>query len=224
MLKRNTSSTDVSFARSPRVALVFLALAAITLSACGGSTKRALGLERTAPDEFAVVPRAPLSQPPNFTLRPPRPGAEDLTTLSAREQARQAVFRGDRAASTTAGNTQTGTGRLRFGTGPATQAAPRESVTRNTTGESALLSRAGALDTDPLIRSKIDRESDVLVEENENFVRNLLGLKQDSPAAVVDANAEARRIREAQALGVPPSEGAITPTIERSSNSLLKVF
>ena len=224
MLKRMTSLIERPSARMPRVSLVVLTLAAISLSACGDSTKRALGLERTPPDEFAVVPRAPLSQPPDFSLRPPRPGAEDLTTLSTREQARQAVFRSDGATGSTSGSTRTGSERLRFGSGPATQAAPREGVTRNTTGESALLSRAGALETDPLIRSQIDRESDVLVEENENFVRNLLGLKQDSPAAVVDADAEARRIREAQALGVTPSEGADTPTIERSGNSLLKIF
>lgn len=220
MLNRNAQPTDISPARLPRVALAFVVLAAITLSACGDSTKRVLGLERTPPDEFAVVPRAPLSQPPDFNLRPPRPGAEDLTTLSTREQARQAVFRGDTSTDTT----RSGTDRLRFGSGPATQAAPRESVTRNTTGEAALLSRAGALDTDPLIRSQVDRESAVLVQENENFVRSLLGLSQDSPAAVVDAEAEARRIREAQALGVPPSEGGQTPTIERTGNSLFKIF
>jgi hypothetical protein len=220
MLEKNAAPTGTGVTRSTRMAVVLVAVAALALSACGDSTKRALGLERTPPDEFAVVPRAPLSQPPDFNLRPPRPGADDLTTLSTREQARQAVFRGD----VPADNSRTGTDRLRFGTGPATQAAPRENVTRNTTGESALLSRAGALETDPLIRSQVDRESAVLVEENENFVRNLLGLKQDSPGSVVDAGAEARRIREAQALGVPPSEGEQTPTIERTNNSLLKIF
>jgi len=196
--------------------LVLLSVSALSLAACGDSTKRALGLERTAPDEFAIVPRAPLSQPPDFKLRPPRPGAEDLTTLSTREQARQAVFRGDddtRNRAGTSGNA-----------GPIIQAAPRGAVTSNTAGESALLSRAGATETDPLIRAQVDRESSVLVEENENFVRSLLGLKQDSPAAVVDAPAEARRLREAQALGVPPSEGGQTPTIERTNNSLLKIF
>ena len=220
MLNRNAHPTNLSPTRVPRAALVLVTLAAITLSGCGDSTKRVLGLERTAPDEFAVVPRAPLSQPPDFNLRPPRPGADDLTTLSTREQARQAVFRGD----TPADPNRSDTDRLRFGSGPATQAAPSESVTRNTTGESALLSRAGALETDPLIRSQVDRESSVLVQENENFVRSLLGLSQDSPAAVVDADAEARRIREAQALGVPPSEGAQTPTIERTGNSLFQIF
>ena len=32
------------------------------------------GSRRTGPDEFGVVSRAPLSQPPDFALRPPRAG------------------------------------------------------------------------------------------------------------------------------------------------------
>ena len=218
MLKRNEPSMNNLTSRLRRVILVLLTLAGLTLSACGDPTKRALGLLRTPPDEFSVVPRAPLSQPPDFNLRPPRPGAEDLTTLSTREQARQAVFRGDDANKNRVINT------LSRNQGPNVQAAPRGVISRSTTGESAFLSRAGALKANPVIRSQIDRETDFLVEENENFVRGLLGLKQDSPAAVVDARAEARRLREARALGVPPSEGANTPTIERKSNSLFKIF
>jgi hypothetical protein len=195
-----------------RYSVLLLVLAAFALTACGESTKRTLGLSRSAPDEFAVVPRAPLSQPPDFNLRPPRPGADDLTTLSSREQARQAVFRNDdeRAPGTQAD-------------GPAVQAAPREGVNQTTTGEAAFLSRAGALETDPLIRAQVDRESAVLVEENQNFVRKLLGLKQDPVDDVVDASAEARRLRENQALGRPASEGEV-PTIDRSRNSLFDLF
>lgn len=198
----------------PRRAVILLAFAAFTLAACGESTKRTLGLTRTAPDEFAVVPRAPLSQPPDFNLRPPRPGAEDLTTLSTREQARQAVFRGDD------GERDGAAGR---GDGPAIQAAPREGVNQTTTGEAAFLSRAGALETDPLIRARVDRESAVLADENQNFVRRLLGLKQDPVDDVVDASAEARRLRENQALGRPASEGEV-PTIDRSRSSLFDLF
>ncbi|MDA0786015.1 MAG: DUF3035 domain-containing protein [Proteobacteria bacterium] len=192
--------------------LVLLVIAALTLAACGDSTKRVLGLQRTAPDEFAVVPRAPLSQPPDFKLRPPRPGAEDLTTVSTREQAKQAVFRGDDKERAARGNT-----------GPAAQPAPREGVARSTTGESAFLSRAGALETDPLIRSQIDRESSVLADENQNFIRKLLGLKQDPIDEEVDAPSEARRLRENQALGAPPSEGE-TPTISRTRNGLFDIL
>ncbi len=203
---------------SSRTSLVLLTVAAVALAACGDSAKRALGIDRTAPDEFAVVPRAPLSQPPDFKLRPPRPGAEDLTTLSTREQARQAVFR--REGETT--EPSAGTGPLRFG-GPATQAAPISPVTRTTPGETAFLSRAGAVETDSQIRAQIDRETALIAEENQNFVRKLLGLKEDEPGEVVDAPAEARRLREAQALGESPSQGP-TPTIERTSNSLFRIF
>jgi len=198
-------------ARAPR-GLVLLVIAALTLAACGDSTKRVLGLQRTAPDEFAVAPRAPLSQPPDFRLRPPRPGAEDLTTLSIREQARQAVFRGDDDERAARGNT-----------GPAAQLAPREGVARSTTGESAFLSRAGALETDPLIRSQIDKEGSILADGNQNFVRKLLGLKQDPVGEEVDAASEARRLRENQALGVPATEGE-TPTISRTRNGLFDIL
>ena len=56
-----------------RVALVAV-LASLTLSGCSDA-RRALGYDKSAPDEFAVVSRAPLSQPPDLTLRPPTPGA-----------------------------------------------------------------------------------------------------------------------------------------------------
>ncbi len=213
-------SEGISGPRRARMALVLVAIAVVSLSACGDSTKRALGFERTAPDEFAVVPRAPLSQPPDYKLRPPRPGAEDLTTLSTRERAKQAVFRREDAVPSSSAET---TGRLRFGRGPNPQAPPPERVLRATPGEAAFLSKAGALDTDPLIRSLVDRESTILAEENQNFVRRLLGLKEDAPGEVVDAPAEARRLREAQALGDDPSQGE-TPTIERKGNSLFKIF
>ena len=212
MTDRLVTSPPARVAPRPSRGLVLLVLAALTLAACGDSTKRVLGLQRTPPDEFAVVPRAPLSQPPDFKLRPPRPGAEDLTTVSTREQARQAVFRGDDEERTARGNA-----------GPATRAAPRTDVASATPGESAFLSRAGALETDPLIRSQIDRETSVLIDENQNFIRKLLGLKQDPVDGVVDAPSEARRLRENQALGVPAAEGE-TPTITRTRNSLLDLF
>ena len=46
-----------------------------------------LGFGRQAPDEYQVVERAPLSVPPNFHLRPPRPGALRPQAIDIREQA-----------------------------------------------------------------------------------------------------------------------------------------
>ncbi len=66
-----------------------LALGALSvLAACGGTVQQKLGLERRVPDEFQVVRRAPLTLPPDFTLRPPTPGrpaARNDTSLAARE-------------------------------------------------------------------------------------------------------------------------------------------
>ena len=72
---------------------LFLTCAALGLSACGGdeNLSRTFGLVRDAPDEFRVTTRAPLSMPPEFTLRPPRPGAARPQELSERQQAEQAL-------------------------------------------------------------------------------------------------------------------------------------
>lgn len=70
---------------------VLAACAVIGLSACE-NTKRQLGLERQAPDEFAVVKRAPLEMPPDYSLRPPQPGAPRPQETAPQDQARQAVF------------------------------------------------------------------------------------------------------------------------------------
>ena len=56
------------------VRLVLVASAVFALTACEG-VKKQFGLTKQSPDEFRVVARAPLSLPPDFTLRPPEPGA-----------------------------------------------------------------------------------------------------------------------------------------------------
>ena len=111
----------------------------------------------------------------------------------------------------------------RGNSGPETRLAPREGVQQTTTGESAFLSRAGALGIDPIIRAQIDRETSVLKEENHNFILELLGVEPNAVDDVVNAAEESRRLRQNQALGVPPSEGEV-PTISRKRNSLLKIF
>jgi hypothetical protein len=62
----------------------------ILLSGCS-NFRRDIGLERTAPDEFAVESRAPLTIPPDFDLRPPQPGAARPQEVTADEKARKAI-------------------------------------------------------------------------------------------------------------------------------------
>jgi hypothetical protein len=71
-----------------------LALSGLAFATLGGCTslRQALGSEKTAPDEFRVVSKAPLVVPPEFNLRPPRPGEARPMELRADLQARNAVF------------------------------------------------------------------------------------------------------------------------------------
>ena len=78
-----------SLAKSAALVAVLAAASAVT--ACGG-VSRSMGLERQAPDEFRVVTRAPLSVPPDYSLRPPRPGEARPQELEPDQQARTALF------------------------------------------------------------------------------------------------------------------------------------
>src|SRR5260370_22235205 len=79
--------------RAPRAlpASPVLCLAcALLISGCS-DLKKAIGLERTSPDEFAVESRAPLTMPPDFNLRPPQPGATRPQEKTSDQQARPAI-------------------------------------------------------------------------------------------------------------------------------------
>jgi hypothetical protein len=67
--------------------------ALLILGGCAGFT-RAVGGGKYPPDEFAVTTKAPLVVPPDYALRPPRPGETRPEELSASERARQ-VLMGD---------------------------------------------------------------------------------------------------------------------------------
>jgi len=71
-------------------ALAILAAAA-TVASCGSFSK-ALGAQKVTPDEFRVVTRAPLTVPPDYALRPPRPGDPRPQEMSPDQQAHAALF------------------------------------------------------------------------------------------------------------------------------------
>lgn len=173
-----------------------LALAA-ALSACEGGIGDALGLGKKAPDEFAVVRSAPLTLPPDFTLRPPRPGEARPNEASARDQARDALLNEAGA-----------------GDDPATEVASQ--------GEAAFIEQAGAGDVDPNIRHVVDREFLGYASEDDSFVDSLIFWQgDDPPGEVVDAAAEAERLRENIEAGKPIT-GDETPTIRRRDKALLE--
>src|SRR5689334_23915476 len=80
-----------------RLAGTVLILAATgALSGCD-SLKSALGSDKQAPDEFAVVTKAPLIIPPDFNLKPPKPGAPPANQVSPTQSAQSALFNTDPA-------------------------------------------------------------------------------------------------------------------------------
>ena len=82
--------------------LVALVAACAATSGCGGF-RQAIGVEKVAPDEFRVVTRAPLVLPPDYALRPPRPGDPRPQELRPDSAARAAVFGQDTGQNATAG-------------------------------------------------------------------------------------------------------------------------
>ena len=188
----------------------------LSLTACTNARKQ-LGLVKDPPDEFAVVTRAPLSQPPDFQLRPPEPGARRPQEAPVSAQAREAIFGrdGQRKLDDAPGVTLASNG-------PLVDAAPRQSVSAQTAGETALLRMAGADDANRQIRQVVDKESAILADASVSFLDKLLSFREpDVPGVLLDASAEARRLRENQALGRPVTDGP-SPNIERKERGLLE--
>lgn len=170
----------------------------LALSACT-QTRQALGLSKQSPDEFQVVARAPLSLPPDYSLRPPEPGAPRPQEGTSRDQAQTAVF-GNYDAAGVIGDVPPGSSQ----------------------GEAALLQSAGATGIDPDIRQLVDRETSSLIAEDRKFIDSLIFWRDpEPPGEVVDPAAEQQRLQENAALGKPVNEGD-TPIIERRERGLLE--
>ena len=159
----------------------------LTLAACGNGDdlSRTFGFTRDAPDEFTVTTRAPLSMPPDFALRPPRPGAPRPMEESESRQAENAL---------------------------APQTALGIPQGNASAGQEALVQQAGPPVTNA-IRAQVD--ADARVEQSSgNFVDRLLSWQRSSPQGiVVDPQKEAQRLREDAALGQSPETGD-TPIIQ----------
>lgn len=183
--------------------LILTALAAaLTLPGCT-DLKRAIGMERVVPDEFAVVSRAPLAIPPDLTLRPPRPGAPRSQETAPVEQARQSVFRA-------AGDQQ-------VDLPPAAGARSQ--------GEGELLRQAHVTEAPSNIRELVNEESTSDQPVDDSFVNKLLfwrGPDKTVPAnQVIDPEKEAVRLKDRQAAGKPAAAEVAAPVIERTRSPSL---
>lgn len=185
-----------------QAAAISLGTTALLATAGCGQFKESLGLTKNPPDEFQVVSREPLSMPPKFDLRPPEPSAERPQGNSTRDRARQTVFRATERQS-----------RNGYKGGDSMSA-----------GEEALLTQAGANNTPEDIRQVVKQETERLGTANRSFVNRLVFWQDpQDPATVIDAEREAKRLRENAALGKEVTEGR-TPIIERRERGFLEGF
>jgi hypothetical protein len=176
-----------------------LTIGAFGLSGCD-STREVIGLVKQAPDEFAVVTSAPLSIPPQFGLRPPKPGAPRPQETTPNDNARGILL----PKSLRKGKFDAGSSR------------------NLTTGEVAFLRRADSLNVDPSIRQKINVDSGALVETNQSFLRKIMfWQKSDSLGKIVDSEKESKRIRQVTSQGDAVTKGE-TPVIIRKQKGWLE--
>ena len=180
-----------------RLAATFAPLALlVALNACSSDVERTFGLTRDAPDEFTVTTRAPLSQPPEYTLTPPRPGAVRPQELSAQQSAEAALA-------------------------PDTALAPTGGP--DTAGQQALVAQAGP--TAPAdIRDKVNAEQQLDVPHQSLTSQLMFWQSSPEPGSQLDPTAESQRLRQNAALGQPPTVGN-TPIIQpKKSGGFLGIF
>jgi len=171
----------------PRALGAFLLIGSLTgLAGCDSNNlSRTFGLTRDAPDEFTVTTRAPLSMPPEYNLRPPRPGATRPQEQTERQQAEESLVP-----------------QLALG-------APRGTVSP---GQEALISHAGpAAPSD--IRRRVDQDARYDSADDGFVDRLLYWRKPDTQQAEVDPRRESQRLRQNAALGEAPDTGE-TPIIQ----------
>ena len=148
----------------------------LVLSACAGGgedVKEKLGLKSPPPDEFSVVTRAPLAVPPDYTLRPPRPGEGRPNELTVREQAKKTVFGKSDVVS---------------------ESAPQQ--------DGSFLGKLGATKADPNVRSSIDTEIKALDAAEQPAAEKLLFWKSKKvPGKTIDPVEEKKRL-EASGVSV----------------------
>lgn len=178
----------------PSLRLVVFSVGALALAACSrDEMQRSFGLTREFPDEFVVTTRAPLSVPPDFTLRPPVPGAP-------RPQ-EQAVAAGAEAALVPQA---------------ALTSVP---VAADSPGQEALLAAAGPPAPGD-IRREVDAEAAKEAADVSLTDRLMFWQSKPPPGVVVDPAKEAQRLRDNAALGQSPKTGD-TPVIEKKPEKTL---
>jgi hypothetical protein len=174
--------------------LAVVAALALPVGGCSGN-QEFLGRSRQAPDEFAVYSRAPLSIPPDFSLRPPGSGVTKPQSVAPRKAAMKAVL------------------------GPRAAATPPEGLAGASPGTLSLIRQTGGFKAAPTIREKVDSETTILAKEDKKFADKIIFWRDKQvPGKTIDPAREERRIRDAKSKSeTVTAKSAPAPTIQRPS-------
>jgi hypothetical protein len=154
---------------------------ALWLAACD-SIRSAVGSDKEPPDEFSVVTKSPLIIPPDYNLKPPKPGAPPLNQVPPTESAQAALFSDDpkAVASAISGN--------------------------YSNGEKLLMAQTGAASASDSIRQQIAADNSNKDTADESFTDQLLfNTANNTGDAPLNADAEKARL-DAGKNGQQPSQ------------------
>ena len=180
------------------VSVLTVVLAVVLLAGCQG-VKQQLGVGRHSPDEFTVVKRAPLTLPPDYSLRVPSTGAAPAAAIAS-NQAKTIVLGADAQPDVSAGS-----------------------------AEEQLLHKMGADRARTDIRDVISEENGVIAIENRKAIDKLMFWSdkepgdESLPVSRIDSRKEAERLKQVQSSGQPVNSGDV-PVVEPKKSTIDKLF
>lgn len=169
----------------------------LSLSACT-TVKKELGVDRNSPDEFMVVKQAPLTMPPDYTLRPPQ-DQHDAAPAAIADSAREALM----------GKSQD----------PAVKGSAETALLDKLGASSSNPDIRKQIDEENGYISLTNRtvaEKLIFWDDEQPSIDN-------TPSSVIDPKAEAARIKENQTKDAPLT-GQGAPVIEHKKNTLENIF
>ncbi len=191
--------------------------ATLMLSACqGNSVRDVIGLDKSAPDEFRVVSRPPLSVPPQFNLRPPGDTGDVAPTAAPAHVKAHSLILNDGE-----GNT------YELPAPAADTAVIPVTVGSEKPADSAdaqFLKNAGADVADGSVRHSLEEEkiTKQLETEESSWWDSVSNWDKKEP--IVDAKKESERIKKNTEEGKPVNEGEVAETKDKDRGVLGRIF
>jgi hypothetical protein len=175
-----------------------------------------VGLDKSAPDEFRVVSRPPLSVPPQFNLRPPGDTSSVAPNMAPAHVKAQSLILNDGEGNTyelPAPNADTAVVPVIVtGQQPAN------------TAESQFLKNAGADVADSSVRRTLEEEKITrqLEKEESSWWDSISMWEKKEP--IVDAKKESERIKKNTEEGKPVNDGDVAETKDKDRGVLGRIF